>query len=96
MASGQLNRFKPLFAIVDQSGQLRPQILAMDDPVDEAVFHQKFARLKADGQFEADGVLDGAGSGKANHRFGFGDGQVALQGPTGGDTPMVGCVSTQM
>ena len=48
------------------SAQLALQVLPADDAIDEAVFQQEFARLKALGQLNADRGLDGARPGKAD------------------------------
>ena len=57
-----------LSAVVDGSGQFALQVLATDDAVDEAVLQQELAGLKALGQLDADGGLDGSRAGEADQR----------------------------
>lgn len=52
--------------IVDGPGDLAFKILPADDAVDEAVFEQEFAGLKALGQLDANRGLDGARPGEAD------------------------------
>src|SRR5260370_38640829 len=42
-----------MLAVADDARDLRAQLFAMDDAVDETVFEQELTRLKALGQFEA-------------------------------------------
>ena len=64
-------------AVVDGSGDFALEVLAADDAVDEAVFQQKLAGLKALGQFDADGGLDGARSGETDQGLRLGKDHVA-------------------
>src|SRR5438132_3626297 len=67
-----------VFAIVNDPGHLGPQVLARYDAIDEPVREEKLARLKALGQFQADGVPDGAFTGEANEGAWLGEKEVAL------------------
>ena len=50
---------------VDRSGNLALQVTSANDAINETVFQQEFARLKALGQFDANGRLDRSWSGRS-------------------------------
>src|SRR5262245_22952547 len=71
-------------AVVDDPGDLRPQILAVDNPVHEPVLEQELAGLEPFRQLQPHGVPDRPLAGEPDHRTGLGDGDVALEGPARG------------
>ena len=60
------------------------RLVAMHHHVDHAVLVEIFGALEAIGKLLADGLLDHAGTGKADQRAGLGDVDVAEHGVGGG------------
>ena len=71
--------------VIDDLGDGASQVAAVDDPVDEAVLAEEFARLKAAGQLNPDGLLDHAGAGEPDQGLGLGQDEVAQRGEAGRD-----------
>src|SRR5260370_40029017 len=67
-----------VFAIIDDPGHLGPQILARDDPIDEAVLQQELTGLETRGQLQANGMPGRAPASEADGGAGCGSGGGTL------------------
>ena len=74
----------------DELGDDAAQVLAGDDPVDQAMLQREFRRLEPLGELFAHGRLDHAAPRKADERLGLGDDHVDAVTP-----PVVGSVMTE-
>src|SRR6476620_2568909 len=66
-----------LAAVVDRTGDFAFEACAGDDAVDEAVLEEELAGLEAFREFQANRGFDGAGAGKTDEGFGFGEDEIA-------------------
>ena len=71
------------------------QVLGGDDAIDEAVLQEELAGLKALGQLDADGGLDGPRAGKTDQRPGSAKTTSPSEAKLAATPPMVGLVSTE-
>ena len=60
----------------EHGGELTFEFFAVSNEIDEAVLEEELGALEAFGEFAADGLLDHAGSGKADEGLGFGDDHI--------------------
>ena len=64
-------------AIVNCAGNLGFQLVTCHNPINVAVFQQKFAGLESFWQFDANGRFDRSGTGKANESLWFCEYKIA-------------------